>query len=91
MSILGDHSEIVRCFAFAPGETKMIVGCGGKQAQLTLWEIRKEAIYRTLGDDAYDARAIDAVAFSNDERYVYYANDVGEIKRWNTRPIFAKK
>ena len=89
ISLLGDHSGIVRSFAFAPGETKMIVGIGGKRAQLTLWEIRKEAIYRTLEDDAYDAKSIDAVAFSNDERYVYYANDVGEIKRWNTRPIFA--
>ena len=49
----------------------MIVGIGGKRAQLTLWEIRKEAIYRTLEDDAYDAKSIDAVAFSNDERYVY--------------------
>ena len=84
---LGDHTGVVRCFAFAPGETKIVVGTGSNSARVELWEIRKETLYRSLEDDAYDAKSIDAVAFSNDERYVYYANDVGEIKRWNTRPI----
>ena len=82
---LGEHKNPIQTFAYAPGETKMIVGTGGANARLVLWEIRKGVVYRTLDDATPGAKTIDAATFSNDEASVYFANNVGEIKRWNIR------
>ncbi|MBP5620775.1 MAG: hypothetical protein J6X44_02040, partial [Thermoguttaceae bacterium] len=82
---LGEHDDIVQDFAFAPRTAKMIVGVGGKRAKLSLWEIRKGVVLRTLDDAIDHATSIDAVSFAFDERHVYFANNFGEVKRWDVR------
>lgn len=82
---LGEHSGVVRDFNFSPRSSKLIVGVDGTKAQVVLWEIRKGVIYRTLDDVVDGASSIDAVAFAPDESFVYFANDLGEVKRWNIR------
>lgn len=82
---LGEHEGIVRSFAFSPREMKMVVGTEGEFARLQLWEIRKGVVYRTLDDYAESAKCAQAIAISADEQYVYFANDLGQIKRWNLR------
>lgn len=85
-SELGEHNDVVQDFAFAPRSARMIVGVGGKKhAQLVLWEIRKGIVHRTLDDVVSEPKSIEAVAFSNNENEVYFANDLGEVKRWNIR------
>ena len=82
---LGEHDDVVQDFAFAPHSAKMVVGVGGKKARLSLWEIRKGVVLRTLDDSIDHATSIDAVSFAFDERHVYFANDLGEVRRWDVR------
>lgn len=80
---LGEHGDIVRDFTFAPRSPKMLVGLGGKKGQVVLWEIRKGVVLRTFEEQF--GHIIEAVAFTHDENYAYFANEYGEIKRWNIR------
>lgn len=80
---LGEHNDVIQDFAFAPNSAKMVIGVGGNKPQIALWEIRKGVVHRTLDDTINSATSIDAVAFSSDERYVYFPNNFGEVKRWN--------
>ncbi len=82
---LGEHDDVIQDFAFAPNSAKMIVGVGGKKARLSLWEIRKGVVLRTLDDTIDRATSIDAVSFAFDERYVFFANNLGEVRRWDVR------
>ncbi len=81
---LGEHNGVVCDFAFAPQSAKMIVGVKARDhAQVVLWEIRQGVVHRTLDDLLSASSSIDAVAFAPDERKAYFANDLGEVKRWD--------
>lgn len=82
---LGEHRDVIQDFTFSPHSAKMVVVVGGKYAQIVLWEIRKGVVHRTLEDVVSRPTSIDAVTFSPDENYVYFANNLGEVKRWNIR------
>ncbi len=81
---LGEHRDDVSDFAFSPNGMKVAAatGCG---ARVVLWSVRKGAAHRTLRETSEEVASIDAVAFSPDGGSVYFANDLGEIKRWNAR------
>ena len=83
---LGEHLGVVHDFEFSPGETKMVVGTGDDIGRVFLWEIRKGVAYQILDDFSDSVKSIDAVAFSSNERFVFFANDLGEIRRWDIRP-----
>lgn len=83
---LGENPGVVQDFEFSPGETRMAVGVGGPSAQVVVWEIRKGIPCLYLDNLPLDVKSIDAVAFSRNERFVYFANDIGEIRRWDIRP-----
>ena len=81
---LGEHESDVSDFVFSPNGMKAAAATGtGKR--VFLWNIRKGAAHRTLRETASDVASINAVAFSPDGGSVYFANDLGEIKRWNAR------
>ena len=81
---LGEHESDVSDFAFSPNGMKAAAATGtGKR--VLLWNIRKGAAHRTLRETAAEVASIDAVAFSPDGGSVFFANDLGEIKRWNAR------
>ena len=83
---IGEHSGVVHDFEFSPSETKMVVGTGDVVGQVFLWEIRKGVAFQILDNFSHNVKSIDAVAFSSNERFVYFANDLGEIRRWDIRP-----
>ncbi|MDO5309527.1 MAG: WD40 repeat domain-containing protein [Planctomycetia bacterium] len=78
---LGEHRDVITDFDFAYGESKLAVATSAGVARVVLWEIRKGIVLKTL-DDSYDSKNAVAVAFTNDNQYVYFANDLGQIKRW---------
>ena len=81
---LGEHESDVSDFAFSPNGMKAAAATGtGKR--VFLWNIRKGAAHRTLRETAAEVASVDAVAFSPDGGSVFFANDLGEIKRWNAR------
>ena len=81
---LGEHESDVSDFAFSPNGMKAAAATGtGKR--VLLWSIRKGAAHRTLRETAPDVASIDAVAFSPDGGSIFFANDFGEIKRWDAR------
>lgn len=81
---LGEHESDVSDFAFSPNGMKAAATTGtGKR--VLLWNIRKGAAHRTLQETAPEVGSIDAVAFSPDGGSVFFANDLGEIKRWDAR------
>ncbi len=81
---LGEHESDVSDFAFSPNGMKAAAATGtGKR--VLLWNIRKGAAHRTLQETASEVASIDAVAFSSDGGSVFFANDFGEIKRWDAR------
>lgn len=82
---LGEHKNSVDDFTFSPNGMQIAAGCGGKQARIVLWELRKSAPLRILDDYSEGVTAIDAVAYAPDGRRLYFANNFGEIKRWETR------
>ena len=81
---LGEHRNDVADFAFSPNGMK-VAAATGEGARVVLWNIRKGAAHRTLRETAEEVSSIDAVAFSPDGGSVYFANDLGEIKRWDAR------
>ena len=81
---LGEHRDDVADFAFSPNGMKMAAATG-LGARVVLWNIRKGAAHRTLRETSEEVESIDAVAFSPDGGSVYFANNLGEIKRWNAR------
>ena len=81
---LGEHRDDVADFAFSPNGMK-VAAATGEGARVVLWNIRKGAAHRTLRETAEEVSSIDAVAFSPDGGSVYFANDLGEIKRWDAR------
>lgn len=81
---LGEHRDDVSDFAFSPNGMK-VAAATGEGARVVLWNIRKGAAHRTLRETAEEVASIDAVAFSPDGGSVYFANDLGEIKRWDAR------
>jgi hypothetical protein len=81
---LGEHREDVSDFAFSPNGMK-VAAATGLGARVVLWNVRKGAAHRTLRETAEEVSSIDAVAFSPDGGSVYFANDLGEIKRWDAR------
>ncbi len=83
---VGEHLGVVHDFEFSPSETKMVVGTGDAVGQVFLWEIRKGVAFQILDNFPHNVKSIDAVAFSSNERFVYFANDQGEIRRWDIRP-----
>ncbi|MBR4832990.1 MAG: hypothetical protein IKU86_01480 [Thermoguttaceae bacterium] len=81
---LGEHKNDVADFAFSPNGVKVATTTGlGKR--VILWDVRKGAATRALDETSADVAEIDAVAFSSDGGSVYFANDLGEIKRWDAR------
>ena len=80
---LEEQPDVVHDFAFAPHSSKLAVAVGGKHAQLILWEVRRGEKLRELEEIDPSVASIDAVAFTQDERHVYFANNFGEIKRWD--------
>ncbi|MBQ9800610.1 MAG: hypothetical protein IJO40_11845 [Thermoguttaceae bacterium] len=81
---LGEHESDVTDFAFSPNGMKAAATTGtGKR--VLLWNIRKGAAHRTLLETASDVSSLDAVAFSPDGGSIFFANDFGEIKRWDAR------
>ena len=78
---LEEQPDVVHDFAFAPHSSKLAVAVGGKHAQLILWEVRRGEKLRELEEIDPSVTSIDAVAFTQDERRVYFANNFGEIKR----------
>lgn len=83
---LGEHSGIVEAFDFSPSETRIVVGLSGRDAKIVVWDIRKGIACRVNDTFPSDVNSISAVVFSNDERFVYFANNIGEIRRWKARP-----
>ena len=85
---LGEHAGIVHDFDFSPSETKMAVGTGDSDSygEVFLWEIRKGVAFQVLDSFPHSVKSVDAVAFSSNDRYVYFATDLGEIRRWDIRP-----
>lgn len=83
---LGEHSGVVEDFEFSRGETRMVVGTSGPNSQALIWEIRKGVLLRSIDNITRDVRSIDAVTFSPNDRFVYFANNLGEIRRWNLHP-----
>ncbi|MBQ5789959.1 MAG: hypothetical protein IIW01_06690, partial [Thermoguttaceae bacterium] len=81
---LGEHRDDVSDFAFSPNGMK-VAAATGLGARVVLWNVRKGAAHRTLRETSEEVASIDAVAFSPDGGSVYFANDLGEIKRWNAR------
>ncbi len=81
---LGEHRNDVADFAFSPNGVKVATTTGpGKR--VVLWNVRKGAATRALDETAPEVAELDAVAFSADGGSVYFANDLGEIKRWDAR------
>jgi len=81
---LGEHRADVSDFAFSPNGMK-VAAATGLGARVVLWSVRKGAAHRALDETAPGVDEIDAVAFSPDGGSVYFANNLGEIKRWNAR------
>lgn len=81
---LGEHRNDVSDFAFSPNGMK-VAAATGLGARVVLWNVRKGAAHRALDETAPGVDEIDAVAFSPDGGSVYFANNLGEIKRWNAR------
>lgn len=81
---LGEHRADVSDFAFSPNGMK-VAAATGLGARVVLWNVRKGAAHRALDETAPGVEEIDAVAFSPDGGSVYFANNLGEIKRWNAR------
>ena len=81
---LGEHQNDVSDFAFSPNGMK-VAAATGLGTRVVLWNIRKGAAHRALDETAPGVDSIDAVAFSPDGGSVYFANNLGEIKRWNAR------
>lgn len=81
---LGEHRADVSDFAFSPNGMK-VAAATGLGARVVLWNVRKGAAHRALDETAPGVDEIDAVAFSPDGGSVYFANNLGEIKRWNAR------
>ena len=82
---LGEHADVIRDFDFAPRGTKLVASTGGTRPQVVLWEIRQGAVHRTLDDSTIGSTSIDSVTFSPDGDFVYFANNLGEVKRWNVQ------
>ncbi len=81
---LGEHRDDVADFAFSPNGMK-VAAATGAGARVVLWNVRKGAAHRTLRETSEEVESIDAVAFSPDGGSVYFANNLGEIKRWDAR------
>lgn len=81
---LGEHRNDVSDFAFSPNGMK-VAAATGLGTRVVLWNVRKGAAHRALDETAPGVDEIDAVAFSPDGGSVYFANNLGEIKRWNAR------
>ncbi len=81
---LGEHESDVSDFAFSPNGTE-VASTTGSGKRVVLWDVCKGAARRTLDETAAGVAEIDAVAFSTDGGSIYFANDLGEIKRWDAR------
>ncbi len=86
---LGEHPGVVEDFEFSPGTARIVVGVGSNDPQVLVWEIRKGIQCHVLDNLPPEVSAVNAVAFSNDERYIYFANDINEVRRWDIRPRVA--
>ena len=84
LSEFGEHKQEIAALAFSPSNTKLAVGTCGEYGRLVLWEVRKGKILRTLDDPDKQSLGVTALTFSPDGKLIWYGNNLGDIKEWQT-------
>ena len=78
----GEHRQPVTALQFTPNNAKLVVGTGGNNGRLIVWDVRKGRLLRTYNDPAKESRRITAIQTSPDGNLVYFGNDRGNVNQW---------
>lgn len=80
---LGEHQQPIQSMTFNANNHFLVVGTGKETARLVLWDIRQGKPLRVYQEPSSSSQKITAVAFSDNNKDIYFGTEVGAVKIWS--------